>query len=195
MKKVLFTTTFVLLAFIAGAQSYTRLSYPISWGAGATNDFISNTSWVGLHIEFGHAIHKNSHFGFESGWVTLYDKLPDYIETLDEANTTIRGTQYRYFNVIPILAKYTYRFETSESVRPFAAGGAGISYAERRKDVGIISIIDDEWPVMLAPEVGLTYDMGGSTLFTLSAYYNYMFARGDLDSHSYWGVRVGFAWE
>lgn len=181
------------MALGLSAQSYTRFSYPISMGVGSTSDYISNTSWLGMHIEFGHAIHRNSHFGLESGWVTLYDKLPNHVQEF--GNTAVRGTQYRYINVIPILAKYTQRFDLTETTGAFLAGGAGISYAEQRTDVGIFSVIDDAWPFTVSPEAGFTFESGPNTLFTVSAYYTYLAKTSTLDNISYFGIRLGFAWE
>ncbi len=185
---------FVFAGFMASAQNYTRMSYPISWGVGATADYTSMTSWLGYHVEFGHQIHRNSYFGLETGWVTLYDERRNYSQEI--GTTTLTGTQYRYFNSIPILAKYTYRLgDIQKDFRPFVAGAAGISWSERQTEVGIFSIYSDEWPLTTAAELGFTYDVGSTSLLTVSAYYNYQFSRGDLPAANIFGIRIGAAWE
>lgn len=195
MKKSLFTLSLVLAGVFASAQTYTRISYPISKGFGNTGDRISNVSFIGFHIELGHEIHRNTFFGLESGWITFYDRLPGYVTTLDNNTTTIRGTQYRYYNAIPILAKFTKRWETSENVKLFGAVGAGISYSESRTDVGVFSIVDEAWPVTFEAELGTTIDVGSYSLLTVSAAYNVMLERGDIPMQNYLSLRIGFAWE
>ncbi len=186
--------SFLLAGFLASAQNYTRMSYAISQGVGNTGDFTSMTSWLGYHLEFGHQVHRNQYFGFETGWITLYDELPKH--TQEFGTRTVTATQFRYFNTIPILAKYTYRLgDVQSEFRPFVAGAAGISWSERQTEVGIVSFYNSEWPVTLAPEIGFTYDVGGTSLLTVSAFYNYQFARGALPAANILGIRIGAAWE
>ncbi|KAB2814633.1 hypothetical protein [Phaeocystidibacter luteus] len=193
MKARYFTFALLLFGCMLNAQTYTRMSYPISWGAGAnTGERINNTSWIGYHLEFGHDVHSNSFVGIETGWVTLYDEVNNVTETI--GSTTVTGNQYRYLNVIPILLKYTYLFENSSEYVPFVAAAGGISWAKSTTDVGIFRFNNEEWPFTVGTEVGINFDMDYSTKFQLSGYYNFLAKRDNLNSQAYWGIRIGFMW-
>lgn len=193
MKKLFITALFTAAVISASAQEYTRLSYPISWGANSTGEQIPGTSWVGLQFELGHEVHSNATVGFETGWVTLYDELKDVSATY--GTTTVTGNQYRFLNTIPLLAKYTYYFDNSSSIVPFAAAAGGISWAKRTTDVGIYRFSEEEWPLTLSGELGISFEMDYSSSFTVSAYYQYLAERQDLAAQSFYGLRIGFLWK
>ena len=104
MKKIFFLLVTALCMQGAFAQEHGIfiISYPIAFPAGNLSDYISNTSFRGINLEFGKEVKPNLIAEIETGWNVFYQEQPDQVYT--EGTASISGKQFRYTNSVPILA-------------------------------------------------------------------------------------------
>ena len=181
-----------------GIWSYT---YDMSFGLGATKDFIEPASFRGMTISGSGFISEKVSLGGQFTWNTFYEKTArvsefDFINEDDERVTgALAGTQYRYINSFPLLvtARYWNKNPVFEDFAFFGGLGVGTSIIKRRIEVGIFAIDETKWHFTIAPEVGAAYSLSESLMFFLSAQYFYSFKTSDLPEHSHLTLHVGFA--
>lgn len=187
----------LLLAFISLQLVHAQkgfnfgLAYPIAFPLSDMNDYISNTSFRGVSMEFNNFIKPNLNVGVETGWNIFYERVDNKVYT--EETASISGVQYRYTNTFPIIAgaKY-YKINNNSNIRPFIGVGAGTLYVDRDTDFGLYRINNDAWQFCIRPELGVGFRMAAGGAFVLSAKYFAGFEAEDLDGQSYISVNLGF---
>ena len=120
-------------------------------------NFIEDYSFRGLGIEARYVPSRDANysFGFNVGWNVLNEKneFGEERNTISLPNADITGTQLRYFNTVPLLANASYYFGSRGGIRPYVGVNAGTYYIERRVDIGVVGIVEDNWHFGWAPVI------------------------------------------
>ncbi len=110
-------------------------------------NFIENFSFRGLGIEARYLPERGGKysFGFNVAWNVLNEKNDFGTErnTISLPNADVTGTQLRYFNAVPVLANASYYFGDRGGIRPYLGINAGTYYIERRVEIGLVAITED----------------------------------------------------
>jgi len=61
-------------------------------------------------------------------------------------------------------------------------------------DMSVYRFNLNTWQFLLAPEVGVSYDINASNSLFLSAKYNLNFKNNELSARSYLNFNIGFSW-
>lgn len=189
MKKIIM---FLLATVCVGgvfAQSSFTASYPISFPMGDLSDYIGQTSFRGVTMEFTKRQKKNLDIGLEFSWHTFYERQDKKVYT--EGTASVSGIQYRYTNTMPLLAGVKYYKETDGNFMPFAGLGLGTLYVNRSTDLGMYRITNETWQFALRPELGVTFKAGPGVSAVLGVKYYAGFGTDDLDGQSYISVNLG----
>ena len=162
-------------------------------------NFIEDYSFRGLGIEARYVPSRDANysFGFNVGWNVLNEKneFGEERNTISLPNADITGTQLRYFNTVPLLANASYYFGSRGGIRPYVGVNAGTYYIERRVDIGVVGIVEDNWHFGWAPEVGLVVPLGGPEIALLTTIrYNWAFSAGGTGDQKFWGFNIGIAY-
>jgi len=194
MKKI-FIAAFVLFlgtAGVASAQSFTTISYSIGFGSGDLKDFISNTSFRGMAIDYHKLIQPNIGVGVSFGWNTFYEEKD--FDTYNFGNRDITARQWRYSNNFPMLASVNYYFSPGERFNPYFGLGVGTIYTLRNTDFNLYTIEQDAWNFALQPSLGTVYQMSDAAKLHLSFRYHNGFAAGSelSEAQNYFTLNVGF---
>jgi len=198
----------LLLVFTGEAQAQDwwwgityNMSASSSLPANSDSDtnFIEDYSFRGLGIEARYVPSRDASysFGFNVGWNVLNEKNDFGMErnTISLPNADISGTQLRYFNTVPLLANASYYFGDRGGIRPFVGVNAGTYYIERRVDIGVSAVVDDNWHFGWAPEVGLVVPLGRPEVALLTTIrYNWAFSAGGSGDQKFWGFNIGIAY-
>ena len=155
-------------------------------------DFVDDFSFRGIGIEARYAPDRggNLSYGFSGRWNVLNEKTD---EVVNLPGADLSGTQLRYFNSIPLLVNAHYYFGSRGGIRPYAGLNVGTYWIERRADVSIISVKDDNWHFGWAPELGLIVPLGRPEVALIAnARYNWAFSAGGSGDQKYWGFNIGF---
>ena len=190
MKKYIITTILSFIVLIGTAQHYTEvfMSYLPAVPLGKTADFTPGFSPRGVDFEANHFLNDDISIGFNVAWTIFRNKVSG--EIFEYQDLDIYGTQFRYQNMVPLNVNFKKYFINGDH-SPYVGIGLGTQYIEMRNDLGVFSFTDDKWLFNLAPEVGLLYDLSGSTIVTIKAKYNYSPKAGDFPSVSYLSFGIG----
>jgi hypothetical protein len=196
MKKIVYTFTLVLVTLFAktsNAQSndsYISWYYSMGQGLGDQKDYISKYSWRGIGFDYKAEVAEHLLVGFGADWNVFYEKMPYGTYTRD--NASVSGKQYRYSNMFPMSAKFDYFKDTEKGVRIFAGTAIGSTYMMQDVDMGSYRLNVNTWQFLLAPELGVTYDLDANRSVLLSVKYNANFKNTELSGRSYLSFNVGF---
>ena len=171
------------------AQGSFTVAYPISFPMGDLSDYIGQTSFRGITLEFNKRQKKNLDIGIEASWHTFYERQDSKVYT--EGTASISGIQYRYTNSIPLLAGVKYYKETNGQLYPYAGLGLGTLYINRSTDFGLYRITNETWQFALRPELGIVMKAGSGVWGVLGVKYYAGFGNDDLDGQSYFSVNLG----
>jgi hypothetical protein len=175
-----------------GRSKWFGLTWSMASPTQNSQDFVSDYSFRGLGLEWLQLKGSNS-FGLSLGWNAMNDEGLT-TQTADQADLT--GFQFRYINAYSILLAGHHYLGEAGRVRPFLGVKAGTYYIDRRIDVGLWRISDNNWHVGVAPEIGFAVPMAGNLQyesFYTAVRYNYAVAAGDAPYQSWVSVDVGFA--
>ena len=191
MKKIFFFLVAALYMQGAFAQGHGIfiISYPIAFPAGDLSDYISNTSFRGINIEFGKEVKPNVIAEIETGWNVFYQEVPDQV--YKDGTASISGKQFRYTNSVPILAGAKWILKSKNNLVPYAGLGLGTMYSDRSTDFGLYRISTDAWQFCLRPELGVTFKSRNGPSAMLGVKYYASFNSSDLDGQSFLTVNIG----
>ena len=162
-------------------------------------NFIEDFSFRGIGVEARFVPDRNANYsiGFNFGWNVLNERNEFGSErnTISLPGADVTGTQLRYLNSIPLLANAAYYFGERNGIRPYVGINAGTYYIERRVEIGVSAITQDNWHFGWAPEAGLVVPLGRPEVAMLVAVrYNWAFSAGGSGDQKYWGFNIGFAY-
>ncbi|MDQ4139764.1 MAG: outer membrane beta-barrel protein, partial [Bacteroidota bacterium] len=151
--KILAIVVFTLLSFSGWAQrGYGTLTYSIALPMGKTSDFIENTSFRGVGLDYNYFLISNFSLGASVGWNVFNQEIGRVTETYGDITYT--GQRFNYFNAVPIIALPRYYFiplnEGSFSL--YGGVGLGAIFARQTFDLGGLRSETDEWQFAIGPE-------------------------------------------
>jgi hypothetical protein len=191
MKYIILFALSASLSLGTYAQSAFVLSYPIGFTMGGHHDYISQTSFRGITMEYVHKMKENIAIGLEVGWNVFYQKEDE--KEYKEGTASITGVQYRYTNAVPLIAESKYLFASSgKNTVPYVGFGLGTLYVNRTTDFGLYRIVTDAWQFCLRPEAGVMFKFQSTVHGFIGAKYNAAFDTDALDAQSYLTVNIGF---
>jgi len=191
MKKLFFLLIVPLCmqGLFAQRHSVFILSYPIAFPMGDLKDYISNTSFRGINLEFGKEVRPNLIAEIETGWNVFYQDQPEDVYT--EGTASISGKQFRYTNSVPIIAGAKWVLKSHNNLVPYAGLGLGTMYSDRSTDFGLYRISTDAWQFCVRPELGITFKSRNGPSAMLGVKYYSSFNSSDLDGQSFLTVNIG----
>jgi len=191
MKKLFFLliVSLCMQGLFAQRHSVFILSYPIAFPMGDLKDYISNTSFRGISLEFGKEVRPNLIAEIETGWNVFYQDQPEDVYT--EGTASISGKQFRYTNSVPIIAGAKWVLKSHNNLVPYAGLGLGTMYSDRSTDFGLYRISTDAWQFCVRPELGITFKSRNGPSAMLGVKYYSSFNSSDLDGQSFLTVNIG----
>jgi outer membrane protein W len=192
MKYLYILVFLVLLSAGALAQDefVGSFTYNIAVPTSHTREFVDNTSFRGIGLEFNKYLKPQFSIGFAASWNVFYHRTNEVTEI---ESGHVSGTQLRYINSFPFLLTGRYFLETSGNLKPYLGAGAGAYYIMNELNIGIYAITHNNFHFGFAPELGFMIASGGESAFTANIKYNYAFGAGGTEDYSYWGVNLGVA--
>jgi hypothetical protein len=146
-------------------------------------------SFRGATVEGRKIINEHVSAGVSFGW-HVFNSSGE--ETNTVGNLTLTGNQFRYTNAFPMFANVHYYFGQPGALRPYVGANVGTIFQERRVDVSLYSIAQDNWHFAVAPEVGVVFPLGWVVRGVLSARYHYGLATDDF-APQYFSFSFGIA--
>jgi len=191
MRKIFFTISILISVLsLSGQEVVWKMTYDVGFPFSSTKEYADQVSWRGVAMDVDRFINDNLAVGLGVSWSVFLEKEPDsYYENDD---MLIHGTQVRYINNIPLLARISWYQATSQFDTYFTAG-VGTVWQNVRREIGLWAFGGDYWQFALSPEVGIIYPMG-QTYLTAKVRYMQGFKTSDAPALSYLGIGVGFAW-
>lgn len=195
MKKLSFIIIFIIFAMrhALAQENYVSVQYSAGIPFADLNDYIGETSYRGMAVDYHALLTQNVGLGFDVGWNVFYEEKG--MTTITEGTESLTGYEYHYSNNLPVLASGAYYFMPESTFNPFASLGVGAVYSKRDTDLGSIRFTEDAWHFALKPEVGLIYQFSDRIGAKLSANYYQMFENDDFGSQSYLSFNLGLVFK
>ncbi len=192
----------LLLVFLLGGEAYAQVgdyffgfAYDTSLPSGDAADFAGDFSWRGASFGGRRMVKENVSVGFLAGWHVMYEET-DEVGSLqgEEFGLDVQGKQFRYINSFPIMMNAHYYTGFAGNLRPYVGLNAGLYYIERRMEIGIYFLDEDNWHFGRAPEAGLVFPLSWHARGFINARYNWAASSGGSGSINYWNFSIGAAW-
>ena len=192
MKKYIITFTLFLAALGISAQEVIwKMTYDVGIPFSDTKEFTKQASWRGLSLDFDRFVGDNLAIGMGFSWSTFVEKEADSYYEMERI--LIHGTQVRYINNIPLMARISW-YQPLDVLETYFTLGVGTAWQEPRREIGLWSFSDSYWQFALAPELGILFPVGMS-YGSLKVKYTHAFeTSGGAPTLSYLSLGVGFAW-
>jgi hypothetical protein len=182
----------LLISSVTFSQgTYLGGTYSIGIPAGGIDNYISTGSFRGANFEGLKELNAKVAVGWILGWNVFSEKRVNEVYTND--NLTLTGTQYRYMNLFPMLARGLYEFGVQEGTRPFIGSGLGVTADIAKTNIGLYSFQKTGWHFTVAPEMGIKIPLGYGSI-TASLRYTYGVKTKEIDRISYFSVNLGMLW-
>jgi hypothetical protein len=175
---------------VSGQDVIWKMSYEVAFPFSSTKEFADQVSWRGVSMDLDRLVNDNLAVGIGVSWNVFLEKEADS-EYLWE-NMLIHGTQVRYINTIPMLARFSW-YQPTGSFETYFTAGVGTAWQQQRREIGLWAFEDNYWQFALSPEAGIIFPMGRSYL-TAKVKYMQGFKTDKAPALSYLGIGVGFAW-
>ena len=183
---------FLLFSTVTFSQgTYLGGTYSIGIPLGGIENYISAGSFRGANFEGLKEINSKVAVGWILGWNVFSEKRVNEVYTDD--NLTLTGTQYRYMNLFPMLARGLYEFGKPDGTRPFLGSGLGVTADIAKTNIGLYSFEKTGWHFTFAPELGVKIPLGYTSL-TCGLRYTYGVKTKELGSISYFSINLGALW-
>jgi hypothetical protein len=200
MMRVLFAILLasILTASLGAPAQAQDWFWGVAWGVTQplddTEKFIGNTSYRNFSLEGKKlAYGASAGFGLSFGWTVFDEKVYDTVELKPEDGSPagdVTGTQFRYMNIFPLLVTADLYLGRPYTTRLFLGVAAGAYIIEERVEMGFFLKDEDNWHFGGAPEVGIGFPLGETTLFFLGRY-NYILESGNVGPVQYAQIMVG----
>src|SRR5690349_10477942 len=121
MKKIILLLLAISSIQVMHAQKgYSAFTYSIGAPTGDLKDYIDQTSFRGINMEFYWHVKPTLDAGLEVGWNVFYSK--ENSKTYTQETQSITGVQFRYTNAVPIIAGVRWR-KTGGKTEPYIGAG------------------------------------------------------------------------
>lgn len=173
-----------------------NLNYQTAIPLGDSRDYINNMSFRGAGIDYHHFLTDRLAIGGQLSWNTYY-KNPGYVTSnfmLNNDKVTITGDQFRYLNVVNLMASGRYFFTNKNAaICPYAGMGIGTNWGETRLEVGHYVAQEKAWQFAVAPEIGCIIPFCDFFGFNIGAKYQYRAKARSLPALQHFGINIGFS--
>ena len=173
-----------------GQEVIWKLTYDVGFPFSSTKEFANQVSWRGLSFDVDRFVNDNLAVGTSVSWSLFLEKEPDSYYELEEI--LLHGTQVRYINNIPLMARISW-YQPLDMLETFFSLGIGTTWQEMRREIGTWAFTDTYWQFALAPELGIILPVG-QTYVTAKVKYVNAFKTSNAPSLSYLSLGLGFAW-
>ena len=191
MKKYIITFTILLASLTVGAQEVIwKMTYDVGFPFSSTKEFADQVSWRGISLDVDRFLNDNLAVGTSISLSLFLEKEPD--SDFQRDRILMHGTQVRYINNIPLMARISW-YQPLDAMEVFFTAGVGTAWQETRREIGTFAFTGNTWHFAIAPEVGVIFPIGPSYL-TLKVKYVNAFETDDGPALSYLGAGIGFAW-
>jgi hypothetical protein len=193
MKPLYYLTAicFLVSSVTFSQGTYLGGTYSIGVPLNGIENYISSASFRGANFEGLKEIRSNVAVGWILGWNVFSEKRVNEVYTDD--NLTMTGTQYRYMNLFPMLARSLYEFGEPQGFRPYIGAGLGVTADIAKTNIGLYSFEKTGWHFTFAPELGIKIPLGYTSL-TGGLRYTYGVKTKELGSISYFSINLGALW-
>lgn len=199
---------FILLLGIVPTLSYSQKdslsNYTIKFTAGwqinsISNNFISNISGYGGHMEASYSINTNWSVGVFVAWHTNNQYIPTktYVNNSGEVTTAMYHGIYQ----VPFGALLRYKLPVSNKIfSPYAALKLGTNYSEQSIYLYLIELLNKNWGIYVSPEIGtyiFPFKRNRLVGLHIAAYYGYanncfdFLTAGKANGLHNLGIRIG----
>jgi hypothetical protein len=175
----------------------TDVTYEMSFPTSNLKDFTDNTSFRGIGVGVRKFVTPNISVGGFLGWNVFNEETDELISIEEEEyDADISGTQFRYFNTVPLLFSTHYFFGKSETMMPFVGMNIGTYYMRQRLEIGVYAFEESNWHFGIAPEAGVIFPTGYDSGIIANFRYNYAFESGESltgesNSFAFWSLNLG----
>ena len=176
---------------VSGQDVIWKMAYEVAFPFSNTKEFTDQVSWRGVSMDVDRLINDNVAVGLGFSWGVFVEKEPDSDYQLDN-NMLVHGTQVRYINNIPMLARFSW-YQPTGSFETYFTAGVGTVWQQQRREIGLWAFEDNYWQFALSPEAGIIFPIARSYL-TAKVKYMQGFKTSEAPALSYLGIGVGFAW-
>ena len=191
MRKYIAVLALTVSVMAANSQEVIwKMTYDVGFPFSSTRDFTNQVSWRGLTLDFDRFLSDNLAVGTSFSWSVFVEKEADSYYQRDEI--LMHGTQVRYINNIPLLAKVAW-YMPMDMFEPYFSLGAGTVWQETRREIGTYAFKGNYWQFALKPEIGTLVPVGQSYLVIKLSYLQ-GFKTSSAPALSYMNLGLGFAW-
>jgi len=166
-----------------------KMTYDIGIPFSSTKEYTDQVSWRGIAFDVDRFINDNLALGLGISWSTFLEKEPD--SDYQREDMLIHGTQVRYINNIPLLARISW-YQPSGNFDTYFTAGIGTVWHDLRREIGLWAFDDDYWQFALSPEVGIIFPVG-QTYIAGKIRYMQGFKTSDAPGLSYMALGLGIA--
>jgi hypothetical protein len=196
-------TVIALLLHAGPADAQKRwfsTAFGVAFPAGETTDFTPNASFASFTLEARQLVDPRLSVGIAWSFTELSDEVDAILDFrqlgfpgFGNVAGNLSGNQFRTINAMPLLLTAFYHpIPQPTAVVPYIGGGTGVTFSERRLNIGLAEFDDDAWALTIAPQAGVLWWTSEWVAFGLDGKFSYGF--GDDFDVSYWGITLGVAW-
>jgi hypothetical protein len=191
MKKYIISLAILISALgMSGQEVIWKFTYDIGIPFSSTREFANQVSWRGVALDMDRFLNDNLAFGTGFSWSVFLEKEPD--SYYEREGLLMHGTQVRYINNIPMLARISW-YQPLDMMETYFTLGIGTNWQETRREIGTWAFTDNYWQFALSPEVGVIFPLGNSFI-TAKVRYMQGFKTTNAPTLSYLNIGLGFAW-
>ena len=199
MKKILVTFSIILFTSSLFAQLFSFNSggmISVQWDMakpmGSMTDFVKNTSFTGINIDYRHCYKNNIIIGGRTGWNSFYENRKLVIIE-DGQPISYQNIQHKV-NTVPIMFVVDYMVN-SDKIIPYAGIGIGTYYiGSSTISNNVTNESNNSFHFGVSPELGITIPFIVSNFgLNLSSRYNYAFGTSESDEYSWFNFSIGLS--
>ncbi len=169
-----------------------NVQWDMSKPVGTMTDFVQNTSYIGINIDYKHCYRNNIIIGLRVGWNKLYE---NGLLIIKENDNTISLENIKHsVNAIPLLFVADYMIR-SEKIIPYVGFGIGGYYiVSAVSHDNVITEDNNSFHFGVSPEIGITIPSILSNFgFNMSTRYNYAFKTKNASDYSWFNLSIGLS--
>lgn len=159
---------------------------------GAMTDFVENTSFSGISVDYRHCYKNNFILGGRAGWNGFYENAG--LTDVENGNSTIYNRLENKTNVAPILFVVDYMFRSDKFI-PYIGFGIGGYFINSSVSSDIIgTLYTNSFHFGVSPEVGITIPFIISNFgLNISTRYNIAVATSKASQYSWIDFNIGLS--
>ena len=202
MKKILITLITIFLTSSIFAQFSELLRFnsgglvSVQWNmaqpVGSMTDFVNNTSFKGINIDYRHCYKKNIILGGRIGWNSFFENKG--LSNIEDGTTTSYTNLEHKVNAIPMLVVVDYMVRSDKFI-PYAGVGIGAYFINSYVSSNNVKTTStNSFHFGVSPEVGITIPFIISNFgLNVSTRYNYAFGAGSSSGYSWFDFNIGLS--